>query len=714
MEFIQVLPLISIFASLYLFAYVQGQRQKTTLHRSFLLYVLALFLLHGTELFVSLYEEHPITGIVAIFSTSVLMTMGFLFLNFMFAIVNKARTPFFYVCGVISGLAAIRFLLLRPSDFPPEADIFHSLIDIEHFLPAFLLAPVFCGLYGLVVCIRSLKQEQSRETRQGLLHIIYGLGSGLAIVVCFLVLFPLVFGMRDVSHFATLSTAVMIAFVYRAISKYNFLRVNIEQIQLVFSRLFENVTEAVVILSHDGNAIQMNGSAVHMLRCQPEEFSSAYLEKIIDDYQFEQNYTHRRAGITYPDGNESVVLLSQSLVKESDISLGKILIMRDITDLVMIEEELTKTQQFESLGLLAGGIAHDFNNFLTGILASFSFLKDDELTRQEVQEISTDGEKAARKASHLVNQLLTFARGGSPVKEPISARELIEETISFSLRGTKVGFECDIPDNLHYFDADKNQISQVFQNLTVNASQAMPGGGTIHVAAHNRHIADEDDDSSKTEDWIEVAFEDEGGGIAPEDLPRIFDPYFTTKSSGKGLGLTMAYSIVKKHGGSMTVDSAPGEGTRFTLLLPATRELPVLRPDKQVVAHKGQGFVMVMDDEDSIRNVMDRILTNFGYQVDVTSSGEEALELFKHRLANDTRYRVIITDLTIPGGMGGKELAPQILHLQPDAKIIVSSGYSQDAVLSDYKSYGFSGVISKPYTLDKVRQVFNDLTDETA
>jgi len=373
-------------------------------------------------------------------------------------------------------------------------------------------------------------------------------------------------------------------------------------------------------------------------------------------------------------------------------------IVRDITERRRMQDELLKAQKLESLGLLAGGIAHDFNNILTGIVGNLSIAKLQIDPAHKILKRLELCEKAASRASELTRQLLTFSRGGEPVKKLINPALLIRETVSFALRGSNIGNVIDIPDNLWCIEVDESQLNQVLNNLLLNASQAMPAGGEVTIRAANETLLHDNLLHLPSGDYITIAVEDRGCGISQENLVRIYDPYFTTKSKGSGLGLTTVHSIVKKHGGAIEVSSALGEGTAITIHLPA---IPDMRPEdastKVSTELTGSGRVLVMDDEDLIREIATHILDFIGYEVDSCADGLEAVERFRAARENNVPFSAVILDLTIPGGMGGKEAASRILEIDPDAVLIVSSGYSDDPVVANFRQYGFSGVVPKPF-----------------
>jgi PAS domain S-box-containing protein len=417
------------------------------------------------------------------------------------------------------------------------------------------------------------------------------------------------------------------------------------------------------------------------------------------------------------DGSEYRVDMSASPINSDNNSvIGMVLVLRDISERQKLETELFKARKLESLGVLAGGIAHDFNNILTGIITNLFMAKISMPIENESYKMIVDAEKACFRASRLTKQLLTFSRGGAPVKEIASVKELIEETVGFCLAGSNADYRLEIPDDLPAATIDKGQIDQVLNNLLINALQAMPAGGTITVIAESVFINDEDiaiaenSFSSLTQgNYIKVSIKDEGVGISPKDMEKIFDPYYTTKPQGTGLGLTTSYSIIKNHNGVITVESKPGKGSVFSFFLPALEvSLEIGNIDEKNIEPKG-GSILIMDDDEAVRTVVTQLLSRFGYKVCCACTGNEAIEQYKSAMMENSPFDVVLMDLTIPGGIGGKEVVKILQEVDPDIKAIVSSGYSNDPVMANFSDYGFCGVIVKPFNIDDFVKVVDNV-----
>jgi len=382
-------------------------------------------------------------------------------------------------------------------------------------------------------------------------------------------------------------------------------------------------------------------------------------------------------------------------------------LVRDITERKRLEEELLKAQKLESLGVFAGGIAHDFNNILTTILGNVSMAKMGVSPEDEMFDLLNEAEMASTRAQRLTKQLLTFAKGGAPVKEIASIKAILKESSSFVLRGSKSSCEFSIAEDLWSAEVDIGQISQVINNIVINANQAMPEGGIIRVAAENLIIDDGQSLPLKPGRYIRISIKDQGVGIAEKHLVKIFDPYFTTKYAGSGLGLATSYSIIKKHDGHITVESRLGVGTTFYIyLLASDKAIPEKEKFKVI---KGQGKILVMDDVAALRKIAGRILEKLGYEPEFAKNGAEAIRMYKEAKEAEKPYDAVILDLTIPGGMGGKDAVNKLLEIDPEVKAIVSSGYSEDPVLAKFQEYGFKGMMPKPFTSQSLSKVLHEV-----
>jgi CheY-like chemotaxis protein len=374
--------------------------------------------------------------------------------------------------------------------------------------------------------------------------------------------------------------------------------------------------------------------------------------------------------------------------------------------------ERVKAKNLESLGVFAGGIAHDFNNILTAILGGISLAKTQFETPEMLEQTLTEAETASFKAATLATQLLTFAQGGVPIREKAKLNEIILDTVQFVTRGSPTKCNFKLLPHLWLVEVDRSQLSQVLQNITLNSMQAMPKGGNINIEALNVNLDGTETPDLKPGKYVYITIQDEGLGIRPEDLPRIFDPYFTTKALGSGLGLAIAYSIIKRHEGSITIESEWGRGTKVNIYLPAleNEEIVPPPPQKQLPRSPVKGRVLLMDDEKMLLRISAKALKRLGFEVEEAEDGQEALEKYREAVNSEQPFTLVILDLTIPGGMGGLVTIETLLELDPSVKAIVSSGYSNDPVLANYEDYGFVGVLKKPYNLATLEEVVRQVS----
>ena len=412
------------------------------------------------------------------------------------------------------------------------------------------------------------------------------------------------------------------------------------------------------------------------------------------------------------DGKEKIIANSGAPIRDKDSKIiGVILVFRDITESRKREREHLKAQKIESIGLLAGGIAHDFNNILNLILGNISIAKvayQNKSKDVKIEEILTNTAKAVHRASGLTQQLLTFSKGGSPVKKTSDITELVKETISFTLKGSASKCKFEIPGKLYTLEIDEDQINQVIHNLAINADQAMPEGGVIEVRMENITVGVNNPLSLQPGPYVRISIKDNGTGITPDNLDKIFDLYFSTKERGTGLGLSVSHSIIRNHDGFINVDSSLGKGSTFHIYLPASEKPLVIEKKKEGIV-EGTSRVLVMDDEELLRELLEAMLETLGYQTELTENGQEALEKYKEAKQSGQDFDAVILDLTIPGGMGGKETIQELKKIDPNVKAIVTSGYSNDPILANFREYGFVDILKKPYETESLSTILQNL-----
>ena len=409
-------------------------------------------------------------------------------------------------------------------------------------------------------------------------------------------------------------------------------------------------------------------------------------------------------------GRFSNVLTNVRMIPETKKSVTS---YTDITDLKRMEEELAKARQLESIGIMAGGIAHDFNNLLGVILGNLSLSEMYRETGEDIGELLKESRAASLRARDLVQQLLAFARGGNPQRKIEFVSALIRDSVKLGLVGSNVTPRFMLEEDLAPVECDAIQIQRALMNLVLNAREAMPDGGTVEVEAVSESVRPDEITHLKAGEYIRLSITDHGMGISPENLSRIFDPYFSTKTrgvqKGMGMGLPMTYSIIRRHGGHITVESRHGVGTTFHVYLPALPSPATL--SEAVSGREGasrpvqsKGRVLFMDDEEMFRRIGFQMLTFMGYEVETAEDGAEAVERFRAAAESGNPFDAAVFDLTVRGGMGGKEALDRLLELNRDVKVVVSSECSDDPVVADFAQYGFCATISKPYEMAELEQ----------
>ena len=395
---------------------------------------------------------------------------------------------------------------------------------------------------------------------------------------------------------------------------------------------------------------------------------------------------------------------------------GTVIAFRDVTDRIRAQEEQERAGRLSSLGVLAGGIAHDFNNILAAIMGNVSLVRVRLSGIKEADASLDQAEQACVRARQLTQQLLTFARGGAPLKRPLRLGPLLQESARIALSGSNVRMVSAIDPGLWALDADEGQLVQVFQNLLLNARQAMADGGTVDVRAEN--LAEQEARSAhggmmKAGPYVLVSIADHGAGIPEGLLRRVFEPYFTTKPKGSGLGLATAYSIVTNHGGFIDVDSTVGRGTVVRVRLPALLSASVEGPSMtNAPARAGKGRVLVLDDDESVRDVIWHMLHELGYECEAVSIGEEAIAKYAGALTSGSPFDIVLLDLTIPGGMGGTDVLRELRRIDGDVRAIVASGYAREGVMARYREHGFRGIVTKPFSLQELQEVLDRVLSE--
>jgi len=468
-----------------------------------------------------------------------------------------------------------------------------------------------------------------------------------------------------------------------------------------------SIADGVAATDGEGRIVLWNAAAARLMGLPTEEARGRPLSKVlqlpIEPVVRAGRIIEESTLIGSKHGETRQLVVSGAPIEGPDgTPTGGVFAFRDVTDKNRVERELTKTQRLEALGVLAGGIAHDFNNLLTVVLGGLSLLETDANLGPRSRGLIRDVEGATMRARSLTEQLMTFSRGGAPVRRAASIGDVIRETASFALRGANVRAEVDLPSDLWVVEVDEGQISQVMNNLLINARQAMPDGGTVKIRGRNLARGPEFLEPGR---YVEIRVADEGPGIAPEYLDHVFDPYFSTKEEGSGLGLATAHSIIEKHEGRLTVDAETEVGAAFRIYLPASIKTLPPRRRQEVPPRRGAGRILVMDDDHQVRVTIQKMVDSLGYETRGAADGAEALALYGEAMTSGSAFDAVLMDLTIPGGMGGKEAIGRLVELDPDATAVVVSGYSTDPVLADHASYGFRDRLDKPFVVEDLARV---------
>ena len=496
--------------------------------------------------------------------------------------------------------------------------------------------------------------------------------------------------------------------------------------QEIYSDLIEHARDGVVIIQDEVYQFS-NQAALKIIGCATNKVvGESYLDIFTPESKnlISQKYNECLTGKKVPICYETKIHCKNGTLKDTDISFSCIqykgraaimAIIRDNTKRKKTEMELQKAQKLESIGTLAGGIAHDFNNLLTGIIGNLSLAKLYSNPEDHIFSILAEAEKASCQAKKLTKEFLVFSKGGELIKKDVSLLRILKDIAELSLSGSKSICKLSLPDDLWRAEIDEGQIIQAINNVLSNAEQSMAGGGIITLSAENLSNTDDtvllkDALLLKGGNFVKITIKDEGIGIQEKYLDKIFDPYFTTKQKGSGLGLAVTYGIIKKHGGYITVESTVGVGTIFTIYLPALGEkIFTTKNSREDKFDFGRGKILFMDDQKIIRDMIKNMLIHLGYEVEFATDGAEAVELYEKAKESGHSFDVAILDLTVPGGMGGKEAIKKLLEIDPKAKAIVSSGYFNDPIMSDYKQYGFKGVVAKPYHINELNETLHTM-----
>lgn len=477
--------------------------------------------------------------------------------------------------------------------------------------------------------------------------------------------------------------------------------------------ILESLADAVIVTDTRARVLLLNPAAEKLLGIRAEEAqgkdfcelvplelikTTEGCRSVLNSSQQTQRVDFGEVVLRLPSGKEVLVEGTATPVLGAGGEVqGSVIVLRDITLRKKLEEEARKTTKLEALSLVASGLAHDFNNLLATIMGYLEVLRL--RGGEELAPLVEKAERACLTARTLTRELLTYTAGGGPVKRMASIEEVLREAVEFAMAGSGIRVEME-QETLWPVEMDPDQIAVCLHNILLNARQAMGDRGTVFVRATNRHLPRENPAGLPPGPYVEIEIEDTGPGIPPEVLTRLFEPFFTTREGGSGLGLFTCRRIVEAHGGRIVAESPPGRGAVFRLYLPAHPEVERPRDTEKEtrIEPRVSARILVMDDEEGVRETLAEILRLNGFEVETARDGNEALEKFRKALSEGRPFGLVILDLTVPGGLGGREILPRLKELDPEVRTVVASGYSQDPVMENFREHGFDGALLKPFT----------------
>ena len=490
--------------------------------------------------------------------------------------------------------------------------------------------------------------------------------------------------------------------------------------EIFIDELLENIKEAVFFLNKDGNIIYLNESAQKITEWSLESAKNKYFSDVFkikqstdkfhtydcftEVLQTKKSYICKEPSILITRSGKEIEVICNFIpvIENGDTFIGSIIISQDFTEKRNYETALQNALRLNSLGQLSSGIAHDFNNVLTTILGNISLAKMDLSEDSDIFGLLNEAEEGIDKARAMTQQLLTFASENKKEKEKIEVSEFLKSFVSFTLSGSNVICKFDLIKNIWHIEGNRSQLGQVIHNIIVHAVQSMPVGGKIDIIAKNVKISQGNEMNLSEGNYVILKIQDNGIGMSESDLSHVFDPFYMSSMTGKDMGLAVVKDIVNQHNGTILINSKIGEGTIFTIYLPAIISTSSKSKESEEKIARKPAKILIMDDEDIIRRVLTKMLTQLGYEPYAVNDGTEALKIYKEFLENRSPFDAAILDLTIRGGLGGKETMRELLKLNPKVKALASSGYATNKIITNYESYGFSGTLIKPYRVNEL------------
>ncbi|MGM0596955.1 MAG: ATP-binding protein [Myxococcota bacterium] len=689
MNYCIFLPLFAFIVNLVFLVFIFSKNRQDPINKAFLQFSFLVCFWLFAEIIIWGKGDYLICLVFTKLASISWLASGFLFLNFIYAVMERKRD---WLLETFRVPAIIFIFISLSTDL-----IIHDIVSafwgyrVEGGL-LYNFTIVYCVALPFLAGITLLFRHGMKNGFIPIYKYIF-CGSLLLLVFGFTTDFiiPVLLGKVDFISLAPIFTVVLCVFLFFGIYFHGFMI----SIPAVAKDLFYNITDAILIFDNYGKLKIMNKAAEELFGKKinnKDDFSVS-----LGDFDYEKPYHEH---VVYLKHNRQEFLLNSSAIKHNKQSRGRLFILRDLTSRKSRVNQIIKQQKLESLGVLAGGIAHDFNNALAGILNSITLAKEI-INDDKAVEVLSRAQSVTENARNLSHQFITFSKGGKPVKTILDIESVIKEGVGFALSGSDVKYELTTKDDLWSVLGDKSQLDQVFSNLTINSIEAMKTGGKIRIFLENYRVKKNTEHLKKGK-YLKIQFSDNGIGIPKKNLNRLFDPYFTTKETGSGLGLFSAYSIIKHHGGNIQVDSSLGTGTIFTIFLPASQKKVQKEEEEFADGSLNEVRILLLDDEEIIYETTGELLKGFGCEVDFAREGEEAIQKYFKAYQKQQPYDIVIMDLTIQGGMGGQEAIKKILEFDPGVKAIISSGYTTNAVMADYQDYGFSGVIVKPYKIEKL------------